>query len=131
MIFLDTHAIVFLYADQTRIPSTMWSFLDGNELGFSPMARLELDFLYEIGRITEDPRAIIASLERDYALEQETDGWSRAAEVAATLSWTRDPFDRLITAHALVWGEPLLTKDRNIREHYRHAFWDAPPDTSV
>jgi len=131
MTFFDTHAIIFLYADQVRIPTAVWSFLDGSELGFSPMARLELDFLYEIGRITEDPRAIIASLERDYALKLETEGWGRAAEVAATLTWTRDSFDRLITAHALVWGEPLLTKDRTIRKHYRHAFWDTPPDISA
>jgi PIN domain nuclease of toxin-antitoxin system len=128
MTFLDTHAIIFLYADQKRIPMAVWPFLDATELSISPMARLELDFLFEIGRITEDPRTIIAGLERDYHLTLETDGWSRAAEVAATLSWTRDPFDRLISAHALVWGEPLLTKDRSIREHYRHAFWEEPPD---
>jgi PIN domain nuclease of toxin-antitoxin system len=127
MVFLDTHAIVFLYADQRKIPSAVWSFLDNDELYYSPMARLELDFLYEIGRLHEDPRALLSVLQRDYFLSVDESGWLRAAEAASTLSWTRDPFDRLITAHALIRGAPLLTRDENIRDHYRHAFWDAPP----
>lgn len=127
MTFLDTHAVVFLFADQAKIPEPVWSFLDGEELYYSPMARLELDFLFEIGRIQEDPRAILAILQRDYHLSEEPSGWLRAAEVAATLSWTRDPFDRLIAAHALVWGAPLLTRDSRILEHYQHAFWQEPP----
>jgi PIN domain nuclease of toxin-antitoxin system len=91
------------------------------------MARLELDFLYEIGRINEDPRTIMDLVFRDYELGVEQEGWGRAAELASTLTWTRDPFDRLIVAHALVFGEPLLTKDRHIRKHYRHAFWEELP----
>lgn len=128
MIFLDTHAIVFLYADQERIPRLVWPYLDKDRLVCSPMARLELDFLYEIGRITEDPRAIIAVLEQNYGLRIENEAWSRAAQIAGILNWTRDPFDRLITAHALTWGAPLLTRDRLIKDHYHRAFWDTPPE---
>jgi PIN domain nuclease of toxin-antitoxin system len=127
MIFLDTHALIFLAADQQRIPHKVWHFLDADDLVCSPMARLELDFLYEIGRIKEDPRAIMALLAQDHGVLVETDGWVRAPEIAATLSWTRDPFDRLITAHALTWAAPLLTRDGEIRDNYNHAFWDQPP----
>jgi len=126
MIFLDTHAIVFLLADQTKIPPSVWSVLDKDDLCYSPMARLELDFLFEIGRLHEDPRAILGILEKDYHLTVESRGWLRAAEAASTLGWTRDPFDRLITAQALIWGAPLLTRDRNILKYYQHAFWDQP-----
>jgi PIN domain nuclease of toxin-antitoxin system len=38
--------------------------------------------------------------------------------------WTRDPFDRIIVAHADVVSAPLLTKDQAIRRNYRRAFWD-------
>jgi len=127
VIFLDTHAIVFLFADQSKIPSEVWGCLDNDELFYSPMARLELDFLFEIGRLHEDPRSLLSVLQRDYFLTVDESGWFRAAEAASTLNWTRDPFDRLITAQALIRGSPLLTRDKNIRGHYRHAFWDAPP----
>jgi PIN domain nuclease of toxin-antitoxin system len=127
VIFLDTHAIVFLFADQSKIPSEVWGCLDNDELFYSPMARLELDFLFEIGRLHEDPRSLLSVLQRDYFLTVDESGWFRAAEAASTLNWTRDPFDRLITAQALIRGAPLLTRDKNIRGHYRHAFWDVPP----
>jgi PIN domain nuclease of toxin-antitoxin system len=125
--FLDTHAAVFLYADHRQIPRQVWAVLDGEDLFLSPMAGLELDFLYEIGRITEDPRTILDSIERDYHVSLEHEGWIRAPEIARTLSWTRDPFDRLIVAHAITFGAYLLTRDERIRHNYRHAFWQNPP----
>ena len=42
---------------------------------------------------------------------------------ANRLSWTRDPFDRIITAHASLQKAPLLTKDTTISSHYKKAFW--------
>ena len=53
----------------------------------------------------------------------EETGWCRAAQIANHLSWTRDPFDRMITAHALSFSAMLCTRDGTIREHYQHAFW--------
>lgn len=38
-------------------------------------------------------------------------------------SWTRDPFDRIITAQAAVSGAVLLTRDERIRANYRQAVW--------
>ncbi|MCF7950382.1 MAG: hypothetical protein K9L57_01970 [Spirochaetaceae bacterium] len=37
--------------------------------------------------------------------------------------WTRDPFDRLITAQADIQAASLLTKDGTIRTHYPKAVW--------
>ena len=36
---------------------------------------------------------------------------------------SRDPFDRLIVAHAKAGNAPLISKDENIRRHYRRAIW--------
>ncbi len=44
-------------------------------------------------------------------------------QAAAPLSWTRDPFDRLIAAHAIVANAPLVTADRTIRENLPLAIW--------
>ena len=42
---------------------------------------------------------------------------------AMELSWTRDPFDRLIVANAITDGVRLLTVDENIQKHFQNAFW--------
>jgi PIN domain nuclease of toxin-antitoxin system len=39
------------------------------------------------------------------------------------MKWTRDPFDRLITAHAAIDESPLLTKDDTIHTYYPGAVW--------
>lgn len=44
----------------------------------------------------------------------------RAAEV---FTWTRDPFDRLITAQACLFDAPLVTRDELLHRHYEHAAW--------
>ncbi len=43
---------------------------------------------------------------------------------ALGINWTRDPFDRLIVGNALVNGNILLTKDKNILANYKNAQWD-------
>lgn len=42
---------------------------------------------------------------------------------AQGITWTRDPFDRLIVAESIVHDIPLITKDRHIRSHYPNAIW--------
>ncbi len=87
------------------------------------MARLELSLLHEIGRVRDPASAVLGALRRDLGLQVEESGWARAAEIADHLTWTRDPFDRLITAHAMAFGAVLCTRDARIHEHYAEAFW--------
>ena len=44
-------------------------------------------------------------------------------EAALALTWTRDPFDRLLAAHAIVSAIPLATKDETIRRNLPLAWW--------
>jgi len=48
-------------------------------------------------------------------------------EVATELGWTRDPFDRLISAQAIATRTTLVTKDRTIRQHVSLAWWASAP----
>lgn len=90
----------------------------------SPAVLLELQFLYEIGRILLPAADIRRKLEAELAVSVCPLGFPAIAEAALNESWTRDPFDRLITAHArangLAW---LVTSDRRIREIYPRAVW--------
>lgn len=125
MVFLDTHMVVWLFAEADRIPASVRKRIDVAELFISPMVRVELSLLAEIGRVTLPAEAILSALRHDLDLRVEESGWLRCAEIASHLSWTLDPFDRLIVAHAIAFAAPLCTRDRHLRAHYRGAFWTA------
>jgi PIN domain nuclease of toxin-antitoxin system len=87
----------------------------------SPMAVLELQTLYEINRVSERPEDIVAELSITLGLQVCNHPWSLVARAATEIQWTRDPFDRLIVAHAQARKAPLLTTDRHILRHYERA----------
>jgi PIN domain nuclease of toxin-antitoxin system len=125
LIFLDTHVAVWLFAEADRIPASVQTTLDAAELYVSPMVRLELSLLNEIKRLRDPASAVLGALSHDIGLEVEESGWVRAAEIADHLTWTRDPFDRLIAAHAMAFGAALCTRDSAMRNHYAEAFWES------
>jgi PIN domain nuclease of toxin-antitoxin system len=124
VIHLDTHVVVWLYQGRvTAFPAAVQDLLATRRPLVSPMVRLELGFLQEIGRLTVDPEEILGAL-RDVAdLGAAESGFDRVAALATTLRWTRDPFDRLIAAHALADDLPLLTKDATMLQNCRVARW--------
>lgn len=89
----------------------------------SPVVELELQYLHETGRITRGPTAILTALAAEIGLA--TDGQPLQAIIgrARDLSWTRDPFDRLIVASALLAGARLVTRDILVRKHCKAAVW--------
>ena len=71
--------------------------------------------LYEIGRIRLDAGALDALAHDERWLLDDpsaSDWFLRAADV----SWTRDPFDRLLVAHARLRGWRLATGDSVLLE---------------
>ena len=82
MIFLDTHAVVILIEESSRVPRTVHHYLENEPLFLSPMARLELEWLHEVGQICHEPATISDFLARTLAVSVENDGWARAAEIA-------------------------------------------------
>ncbi len=124
MIFLDTHAVVWLYQkDKDRFSDLALQLLESDDLRISPAVSLELEYLYEIGRLTERSRTILSWLGRSIRLREDDAAFTAVVEASLDASWTRDPFDRLIVAQASIHDAPLLSKDRTIRDHYRHARW--------
>lgn len=93
------------------------------EPAFSPIAALELAYLHEIGRAGDPLTTMLAALHRDVGLELVDASTVELMQAAADLSWTRDPFDRLIAAHAIVANVPLVTADETVLEHLPLATW--------
>lgn len=95
--------------------------MNQNELFISPFVRLELQYLYETQRVTVDSTAITADLATRLGLMVCDKELNQIVNQAIAFSWTRDPFDRLIVAHASLDNNILISHDRNIRNHYTHA----------
>lgn len=74
--------------------------------------------------MTEPASAPLAALGRSLRLEVLDASLADLVRAATPLSWTRDPFDRLIAAHAIVTGAPLVTADQAILENLPLAIWD-------
>lgn len=124
MIFLDTHVLVWLYGGAlAKFSPKAIKMIEKNELYISPMVELELNFLYEIKRLSVDGVEIVRELDSHLGLTVYRVDFYKVVESAHKLDWTRDPFDRLIVANASMLQAQLITKDEQIREHYSLAIW--------
>jgi PIN domain nuclease of toxin-antitoxin system len=126
LILLDTHVVAWLYAGAAeRIPPRSRAAIDRAEaLGISPMVQLELQYLYEIERVREPAEVALTSLERTVGLRVVDGSLDEVVRAALRLDWTRDPFDRLIAAHATVLDAPLATADEALRANLSLAMWN-------
>jgi PIN domain nuclease of toxin-antitoxin system len=84
---------------------------------------LELEYLHEIKRSTTPAETILNELRAQIGLATCDLPFDQVVRKATELTWTHDPFDRLIVAQALCRDFRLLTKDAYIRRHARLAFW--------
>ena len=124
MTFLDTHIVIWLYKKEERLLSkNVRRALQNGEPVICPIVLLELQYLYENKKIREGADAFLANLHRTIGLQVDRQDWETVMRAALDLSWTRDPFDRIIVAHALSRKAPLLTKDRTILKRYAGAVW--------
>ena len=124
LIHLDTHVLVWLYVPAPeRLSEPARERIESGRLAASPMAVLELTFLHEIGRLRVDGPTILASLRDDLGVEVDATPFGEVVAAAHGFTWTRDPFDRLIAAQAMVAGATLVTKDEALRTRMRTALW--------
>ena len=122
--FLDTHAAVFLHGGLLgEFTHEGLTLLESEPLYFSPMAGLELQYLFEIGRIRFPAKQILDDLKADISLTVMDRNWQKILEKSWELSWTRDPFDRIISAQAAVEKQKLLTRDGNIQKNLPLSVW--------
>ena len=125
MIYLDTHVVLWLYALRGEGLSRRACQLieESVTVLISPMVLLELVYLYEIDRLKVESDQIYRYLQQKIRLKVCTKPFFDVIQLASKQSWTRDPFDRIITAQAAIDHKPLVTKDIMIRRHYSKAIW--------
>ena len=87
------------------------------------MSLVELQFLYEIGRITKPSSIIVEYLRESIGLEVCEIDFSKVAIESHDVQWTRDPFDRLIAANVRAKKARLISKDECILSNFKNSIW--------
>jgi PIN domain nuclease of toxin-antitoxin system len=105
VILLDTNALIWLSQGHTRARP----LVRAGRVYISPASLLELQFLHDLDRIRLTGGVEIVAHDDRWTIDDPSAvSWFLEA---AELSWTRDPFDRLIVAHARLRGWKLATGD--------------------
>jgi PIN domain nuclease of toxin-antitoxin system len=86
--------------------------------GISPVSLLEIQFLSEIGRLEVAAPEFFDTLGSDPRFVVDDPPFAALVRHALALSWTRDPFDRLLAAHSSVRRVPLCTADATVIRHH-------------
>jgi PIN domain nuclease of toxin-antitoxin system len=123
--YLDTHALVRLALGRSRlIGSEASRLIQRAELLISPMVLVELEYLYEIGRLKMRARDIRTKADHELGLKLCELPFAAIASAAIDESWTRDVFDRIIVANAKANGFAwLISADELIAKNYPRTVW--------
>lgn len=124
LVYLDTHVLAWLHDGLLeRLSSAAARAIEAGRLTLSGMAELELQYLHELGRLRPNAKEIVAALAEEIGLQRSEMPLAPIAAKACELGWTRDPFDRLISAEVLLAGARLVTKDETILANCEAALW--------
>ena len=116
-ILLDTHFLIWVTLKSRRLSEFPW--LDRYQpWRVSPISLLEIQYLAEIGRIAVHNPEFTEQVQNDPRFLVDEVPFLSLVRHALELSWTRDPFDRLLTAHSVSRRLPLCTTDRLIRTYH-------------
>ena len=123
--YLDTHVAVWLaQGDLRRISRAAHEHIARSALLISPMVMIELQYLFQIKRISHNARDLQRKLEQELGVRVCHLSFPSIASVAIDEDWTREPFDRIIVAHAKANNFAyLISADENVRRFYPRAVW--------
>lgn len=114
---LDTHFLLWIVLRVPRIDAFPW-LERYRPWGVSPASFLEIQFLAEVGRLEVRQPGFMEAVSRDPRFVVDEVPLTALIAHALPLSWTRDPFDRLLAAHSTARRVPLCTLDRQVRREH-------------
>ncbi len=114
---LDTHFLIWLVLRSRRLSKFRW-LEKYRPWGLSPVSFLEIQYLAEVGRLEVRNPEFTETVLGDRRFIVDEVPFLPLIRQALGLSWTRDPFDRLLAAHSTIRRVPLCTTDQAIRGHH-------------
>ena len=116
---LDTHFLVWIVSGSRKLKTYPW-LKHYEPWSVSPISFLEIQMLSEIGRRRIDHPRFVENVMEDPRFAVDEISVATLVQRSLELSWTRDPFDRLIAAHSLARRVPLCSLDQLILENHKH-----------
>jgi PIN domain nuclease of toxin-antitoxin system len=116
-LLLDTHFLIWILLGSRKLKRYSW-IEDHRPWGVSPASVLEIQFLSEVGRLDLRAPEFYDTLFADSRFVVDEPPFLGLVRHALALTWTRDPFDRLLAGHSSVRRVPLCTLDRTMRRHH-------------
>jgi len=116
---LDTHFLVWIVSESKKVKAYPW-LKHYEPWSVSPVSFLEVQLLSEIGRRSVDHPRFVQDVMGDPRFIVDEISVMNLVQKSLELSWTRDPFDRLIAAHSLARRMPLCSLDELILKNHKH-----------
>ena len=123
--YLDTNVAVWLAEGSLqRISPAARGRIEKDDLLLSPIVLMELEYLHEIQRILLPARDLLTKLAHEIGVHVCDLDFPSVMDAALDEKWTRDPFDRIVVAHAKANGFAwLVSSDAEIQNHYPRTVW--------
>ena len=123
--YLDTHVAVWLHDGLVgKLTQAARREIERSDLLLSPMAYLEMDYLWRRKRIGVRAAKMYANLNGTFGVVLCSFPFPAVVSMAMDCEWTADPFDKLIVGQSMAnEGSRLITADELVRSKYRRAVW--------
>lgn len=115
-VLLDTHMLLWALGSPSKLPAAARKLIDDANVYVSAATIWEVSIKAALGKLSADPREVLAALEPAGFLELPVTG-AHAARVVDLPAIHRDPFDRLLIAQALTEPMRLLTNDAALADY--------------
>jgi PIN domain nuclease of toxin-antitoxin system len=122
-VMLDTHALLWALSDSPRLSKTARRVIENgrNEVIVSAVCAWEIAIKTSMGKLRA-PDDLIAAVD-DAGFTRVAVGFAEARRLASLPHHHGDPFDRMLIAHALEEGTPIVTKDDWIAAYQVQTIW--------
>lgn len=114
---LDTHFLLWIVLSADRLAEFDWLDLY-RPWGVSPISFLEIQFLGEVGKLDVRNPEFTETVIADPRFLVDEVPLLALVRRAIPVSWTGDPFDRLLAAHSAARRVPLCSVDDRVRAHH-------------
>lgn len=115
---LDTHFLIWITGDTKRLRNYRW-LRHYEPWVVSPISFLEIQFLTESGKLDLRNPQFTDTVLSDNRFAVDEVPFIALIQKSLEISWTRDPFDRLIAAHSLTRRVPLCSVDAIILGNHK------------
>jgi PIN domain nuclease of toxin-antitoxin system len=122
-LLLDTHAVIWALEDSPLLSAKARAAIEdgGNEVVVSAASALEIAMKKSLGKLRAPSDLFEAVTAAGFV---PVNIGFREAALLESLPWHHaDPFDRLLVAHAMVQGIPIVTRDPEIARYQVQVLW--------